>query len=147
MLRRSLLLSLIILFSCTQLAPASDSVEALVKRGLDAYSKEGATAAITSWVKGSYLENDKKALSQADTLKQVEGLYGSYEGYEILKQQEVTKRNYIVYFVIYYTKGPLYCSVNTYKTKKNGWILTNFIFHSDIQMVFPESVYENILSK
>ena len=41
----------------------SKTAEEIVEKGLSAYKEEGAKAAIVEWIKGSGLENSKRALS------------------------------------------------------------------------------------
>lgn len=117
----------------------SDAIS-IVKRGLDAYAKGDAKAAIESWIKGSGLEGSKEALSQANVLRQVEDYYGEYEGYEIVKDHKISKRVHMVIFVMNYKKGPLFGRFQSYHSNSGQWVATEFKFHTEAPVILPNSV-------
>jgi len=128
----------VLLFSNSALA-VNKTAEDLVKGGLHAYKTGGARAAIESWIKDSGLEGSKEALSQANTLKQVEDFYGKYENYEIVKTHKISKRSTMVQFVMNFDKGVTYVRFQAYKTKSGNWVATEFKFHTEATQVWPLS--------
>jgi hypothetical protein len=112
----------------------------LVKTGVDAYLKEGPTAALKTWIKGSPMEGNAEALSQANILKQIEELYGNFEGFDTISDITLSSRSHLIYFVLYYGKGSVYCNFETYKTKSGQWVLGEINFHTKSSKILPESI-------
>ncbi|MBW1982435.1 MAG: hypothetical protein JRJ12_14565 [Deltaproteobacteria bacterium] len=117
-----------------------DAATSIVKRGIEAYAKGGAKAAIETWIKGSGLEGSKEALSQANILKQIEDYYGEFEGYEIVKVHQISERVHMVIFIIDYMKGPLFARFQAYRTRSGQWVATEFKFHTEAASILPKSV-------
>lgn len=130
---------LLILFLSTPSYAESDG-SSLVIRGLDAYAKEGSLSAIKTWIKGSALEGSKEALSQANTLNQVQDYYGDFEDFEIIKINKISKRTQMVLYVINFNRGVLFGRFQAYKTKAGDWVATTFHFKTESQHVFPDSI-------
>jgi hypothetical protein len=42
------------------------------------------------WVKGSFMESSPQAMSQANSLRQIEDFYGKPQGYDSVKEATVT---------------------------------------------------------
>ena len=136
-------MKLLVLFITITLSTASfaanNSAQSLVESGLEAYSKNGARAAIKAWIIGSGLEGSKDALSQANTLKQIEDFYGAFEGSEIVKTHSISNKSAMILFVMHYNKGITYSRFQTYKTKTGQWVATEFKFHTEASQVWPTS--------
>ncbi|TXI21043.1 MAG: hypothetical protein E6Q67_08315 [Roseateles sp.] len=90
--------------------------------GANAYIKDGANAAIASWLKGSALEGNVQATSQANGLKQIEDFYGKPESFEVLRETQVSERAVTLLAVINFQKGPLYTRFNLYRLQGGGWV-------------------------
>src|SRR6266568_1859487 len=97
-------ISLVSLSASGQTSGASTFVE----RGLSAYVKDGPSAAMQSWLKGSALEGNPQALSQANTLRQIEELYGKAESYHVVSTHAISPKATMVFAVLNYEKGPLF---------------------------------------
>tara|TARA_R110002073_G_scaffold171076_2_gene328026 strand:+ start:250 stop:681 length:432 start_codon:yes stop_codon:yes gene_type:complete len=133
--------TLFFIFSLTFVSGVfADSGRDLVERGLAAYSKEGARAAIEVWIKGSGLEGSKDALSQANVLRQVEDFYGNYEGHDIIDEHEISPRSSMISLAINYNKGVLFARFQIYKTSNSSWVATEFKFATEAVQLFPNSV-------
>ncbi|MEE9396916.1 MAG: hypothetical protein V3V31_07875 [Methylococcales bacterium] len=133
-----ILILVVILFTNSAFA-ANKTAEDLVRNGLHAYKTGGARAAIEAWIKDSGIEGSKEALSQANTLRQVEDFYGTYESYEIVKTHKISKRSTSLQFVMNFDKGVAYVIFQAYKTKGGIWIATQFKFHTEAAQVWPIS--------
>jgi len=131
------LIIIITLFTPITLFAASQTAEGIVISGLTAYKKGGALPAIKAWVKGSGLENSKSALTQANTLRQIEDYYGSYQSYEIINIHKISKRSKMVLFVMNYEKGIAFSKFQAYKSNNDGWIATEFKFHTQAAVIWP----------
>lgn len=112
----------------------------LVERGMSVYSKEGADAGIKAWLKGSSLETNTQALTQANMLRQIEDFYGKPESIEIIRENQITPRTYVALVAINYSKGALFGRMQAFQTKGGDWVLTEFRFHTDASMIFPSDV-------
>ena len=132
--------ALVVWLSLLAVAHASETAEGLVEGGLVAYKEGGAKAAIEAWIKGSGLEGGKEALSQANTLRQVEDYYGKFEDYEIIKSQVLSKRAVMVLFVMNFSKGTTFGRFQAYREKTGNWVANQFMFHTDVRSVWPESM-------
>ncbi len=126
-------------------ATASDGpATTLLKKGLDSYALSGATAAIETWIKDSSLEGNTDALAQADILKQVEVYYGKYQGSEIIRDHEISRRCHLILCVMNYAKGPLFVRFQSYRTAPGKWVVTGFNFNTEPDAILPpEMVFGN----
>ena len=86
------------------------------------------------------MEGNAEALSQANILRQVEELYGKFEGFDTLNETVLTPRCHLVYFALYYGKGAVYCNFETYKTNSGQWILGEINFHTKSSKILPDSL-------
>jgi hypothetical protein len=109
----------------------------LVERGVNAYVKDGADAAVKAWLKGSALETNTQALTQANTLRQVEDFYGKPEGLDIIKEHSISPRSQMIVFAINYAKGILYGRFQAYQIKSGNWVVTEFKFHTEAAALLP----------
>jgi hypothetical protein len=118
-----------------------DSPKALVESGMSAYLSGDASAAIKAWVKGSALESNTQALSQANFLRQIEDFYGKPQSIDILKEVVLSPRSHLIYFALNYEKGIAYGRLQAYRTGSGAWISTEFRFHTEASQVLPTSLY------
>src|SRR4051794_7037135 len=68
----------------------------IIMSGLDGYKTKGADEAIRLWIKDSPIEGSKDAMTQADTLRQAESLYGAYQWYEVVRTREISPRTIVI---------------------------------------------------
>lgn len=132
-----------LLFACVGMAmPAEAETPAtsIVVSGLEAYKTGGATEAIQGWIKGSGLEGSKEALSQANVLRQVEEFYGEYQGFDIIRDHEMSPRVHMIVFVMNYEKGPLFSRFQSYLSDSGKWVATEFKLHTEANMILPNNV-------
>lgn len=116
---------------------ASAKVPHIVLAGLEAYRAKGsADDAVKVWTVGSPLEGSKAALSETNTLHQVEALYGTYRAFDVLRVLELSDRIRVVYLTLDYEKGPLFGKFMVYRTDQ-GWILTSFDFNTEEEKILP----------
>jgi hypothetical protein len=132
-------LFLILQISTTSFAE-SNSATSIVIKGLDAYAKGGPEEAVNVWIKDSGLEGNKSVLARVNDLKLVEGYWGNFESYEILKDYKFSERVHIVLFVINYEKGPMFCRFQSYLSKSGDWVTTYFDFDSDVFTMFSDKL-------
>lgn len=118
----------------------SVSARALVEQGASAYVKEGASAAVAIWLKGSALEGNTQATSQANGLRQVEDFYGKPTGFDILKEVTLSPRSKLVFYAINFQKGLLYARMQAYELPTSGWVTTEFKFHTEAVNILPPSM-------
>jgi len=119
-------------------APAARS---LVEDGVSAYVKGTAKDAIKFWLKGSALEGNPQALTQANSLTQIEDFYGRPVGFDLVKEYEAGPRTRILYFTINYEKGVAFANFQVYRNPAGQWIATQFSFNTDAMKVFPSCLF------
>jgi len=119
-------------------ASADTGGKDIVIDGINAYKENGAKAAIETWIKGSALEGSKEALSQANSIRQIEDFYGNYIGYEIVKEHAISDRSSMFLFVINLEKGPIFGRFQTYRKADNQWVASHFNFHTQATATWPE---------
>jgi hypothetical protein len=137
---RDFLISMVLAFACHHAMAQAPSARALVEAGAAAYVKEGATAAVAAWLKGSALEANTQATSQANSLRQVEDFYGKVESFEVLSEYSLSAKSKLVLFVINHQKGPLYARFQVFQLPSGNWVATEFKFHTEASQLFPNSV-------
>jgi hypothetical protein len=143
---RKFLMTLPIIFiaaSLTVSVPVSaadlkDVLPDVVARGLAGYAKDGAEAAVRAWVAGGPLESDEFVVSQASGLKRIETFYGAYQGYDLIRSQEITPRLKAVYLTMYFEKGPAFCYLLCYQTASGGWAVSDFDGSTSPRRILPE---------
>ncbi|MCZ8079902.1 MAG: hypothetical protein O9305_11760 [Rhodobacteraceae bacterium] len=119
---------------------AASTAVGVVERGLDAYLKEGASAAVRGWLIGSALEGNPQALTQANSLRQVEDFYGKLESFAILGEHAISDRSRMVYFALNFAKGPAYGRMQVYRLGSGQWVSTEFKFHTEAAQVLPAHI-------
>ena len=115
------------------------TARAVVEGGANAYLKEGASGAVQAWIKGSALEGNTQAVSQANSLRQIEDFYGKPESYEVVSESSLSKKSALILFVINYQKGAVYVRFQCYQLAAGNWVSTEFKFATDATQLFPNS--------
>lgn len=147
---RALVIAVFVLLSVlTQpsFAQQKASARTLVERGLNAYLKDGATAAIQAWLKGSGLEGNTQALTQANNLRQFEDFYGKPESFNIVRENVITPRSQMIVFAVNYARGILFGRFQAYETKSGEWVTTEFKFHTEAAAVLPPEIVFDLKTK
>lgn len=108
--------------------------------GAAAYLKEGAGAAIAAWLKGSALEGNTQATTQANGLRQIEDFYGKPESFEVLEEVKLSERSTLLFGVVNFQKGPMYARFQTFRLAGGQWVGTEFKVHTDVTQLFPDRV-------
>jgi hypothetical protein len=107
--------------------------------GMDAFRTGGPDDAVKAWVKGSVLENSNDALTQANNLRDIQSYYGSFQGFELIKVQEISTRVHIGYVVLNLEHGPLFARFTLYRAQ-GAWVLVSFNFDTDETKILPLSM-------
>jgi hypothetical protein len=107
-----------------------------IMSGLDGYKTKGAEEAIRLWIKDSPIEGSKDAMTQADTLRQAESLYGAYQWYEIVRTREISPHTIVIDIVLDYERGPLFTRFVVYRAN-HRWVMTYFDFSFREETIFP----------
>jgi hypothetical protein len=114
----------------------SDRIPHFIVEGFDAYKKGGPDDAFHAWIKGSFLEGSKDALSQVNNLRQVQDYYGAYQSYALISTRDLTPKTRILYMEVDYDKGPLFGKFVVYHSDQ-GWALVSFDFNTKEQLILP----------
>lgn len=142
MKRLSILLFMLLIsvvFASYSVAQENEPIS-VIEKGLNAYKNKGAKAAVEAWIQGSALEGSKEALSQANNLRQIEDFYGTYEDFEIIKINNLSKRMVIVAMVLNYQNGPLFSRFDLFKNSEGKWVIAVFDFHTKSTEIFPSDI-------
>lgn len=115
----------------------------VVTAGLETYKTNSLKAAYGVWATDGPLAAD---LSSRDTflsgLDRVQAVYGKPTGYEILKVVRLSSSVRRVYAVINCEKGPIYGSFDCYQRDDGKWCVTDLVFHTKANAVFPPSLLD-----
>lgn len=118
-------------------APAMiGDVPRIVLDGFAAYRKSGRRAALDLWLETSPAAATANIDQLTATLAQIEGLYGSMIGYDVLRVVHVGTRVRRVYFIVLYEKGPLYGYIDCYQTSQ-GWVVPGFLTNAQPGLILP----------
>lgn len=132
-MRRFALVVVIPLLAC---AARGESLSSAIAEDLAVYSEKGAEAYLEALLKGGPLEGSKEAMSQVNMLRTIEGFYGSYLSFEVVKEVGVGKRAAFAYFVLNYERGPVFGRATGYKSGE-AWFVVNFQFHTEAERIWP----------
>jgi len=135
---RQLLMIPIVLLALVQPARGqAGSLPPIIKAGFDAYQAKGKEAAVDAWVSGSALAQDptvRPSLVQA--MGQVESLFGSFVGYDLLKVVALGPHASRTYLVFVYQHGPAFAYFDAFQGS-SGSNLTAFQFHTKAHEILP----------
>lgn len=107
-----------------------------------AYLKNGVEAFIPALMKGSPLEGEKSLITQSNNIRQIEAYYGKFLGIEPMREEKLSERVRLVYYVMNYENSPVFGYALLYK-KPSGEIVTNFSFNTELWQVAPNEVIFN----
>lgn len=121
-------------------APGTEPVlPAAISAGFDAYKSGGPHAAMSAWLKGSPLEGDKQAQSQAGMLVQIETYYGKYVGAAPLGTFEPSPGTTLTFTGLRFEKGPVFAKFLIFKTGDKEAIV-QLKFHTDPDQILPSQL-------
>jgi hypothetical protein len=120
--------------------PAVDELPKVIQFGLETYKSEGPEAAVKAWVKGGpYDGNREVAAGQANILRQAQGVYGTYRGYELIHEQGISTSVRVFYLTLNFERGPVFSRFIVYRSEQ-GSMVTALNFS-----VKPEDIIPNLL--
>ncbi|MDZ4743616.1 MAG: hypothetical protein SGI98_09390 [Verrucomicrobiota bacterium] len=130
---------LIILFGTPVFSHADEiQLPPPVRDGLKALIDKGAQQAVNIWVKGTPVEKDAKlTTSLLQNLEPMIAMMGNVNGYEIVRQVQISPSVVTSYIVIKLDLGPIYMVSDAYQSK-NGWIIANIRFDGNLRPLFSE---------
>lgn len=114
---------------------SADAVPPVILAGLDVYKDKGPDEAVKTWIKGSPMDGNKDALSEANALRHIQDFYGAYQGFDLSSTRDLSPRSRVIYMVLDYEKGPIFAKFLVYRVGQS-WILTSFIFNTKPELVF-----------
>lgn len=117
-------------------AQTPNTVAPVIASGLDAYKAKGPEEAVKAWLKGSPLEGSKEALTQANSLRQIQDYYGAFIGYDIFSVWNISPTTQVQYLALNYESGPVFAKFLIYK-KQQGWVLISFSFNTKEDAILP----------
>jgi hypothetical protein len=97
--------------------------------------------AIRIWIKGSALEGNPQALTQANSLRQIEDFYGKPVSVDVVKEYEAGPKVRVLYVTINYQKGAAFAKFQVYRVPSGQWVSTQFFFHTDASQIFPQCMF------
>ncbi len=121
-------------------AIAESELPSIVVSGLNEYKSKGPEAAVKAWIKGSAVETSVEALSQANTFRQMETMFGAYIGYELIKMKEISKTSKMVFLSLNYEKGPLFAKFLSYR-RGDKWLMSSFTFNTQPEVILPNNFW------
>ena len=113
-----------------------------IKLASEAYLKEGADAFIPVLMQGSPLDGEKSVTSQSNNIRQIEAYYGKFLGIEPMREEQLSKRVRLVYYVMNYENSPVFGYAILYQ-KPAGEIVTSFSFNTELWSIAPKEVIFN----
>lgn len=130
---------IIMLFSIISLTCHGIELGEPIESAAKAYLQNGAEAFIPTLLKGSPIEGDKTALSQSNSIRQIETFYGKFLKIEAMREKVLSENVRLVYYIMNYEHSPVFGNAMLYK--KNGKeIVTNFNFNTELFQIAPMPV-------
>jgi hypothetical protein len=114
----------------------AEGLPPMILSGLEAYKDKGPEEAVRAWIKDSPIDGSKDALSQSNTLRQIQDFYGAYQAFEVISTRELTPRIRAIYLALDFEKGPLFAKFLVYRSNQQ-WILTSFNFNTKEELILP----------
>lgn len=130
-----ILLLLLILVPGTGLA--YESPQDLIESGFLAYQRGDSVAAFKSWTRGSGMERQGNDAAQALALSRIRDFYGDYQGYEIVRDHQMSTRARMILLVMNFDRGITFARFQVYRQSNGNWVLNEFKFHTESVVVWP----------
>ena len=127
-----------LLFILSSHAFATDSI---IEDGFKAFKEGGANKAWPAWAKGGPLEGSKELMAQASQFGTIGAYYGNYVDHDYVGEKKLGPKNKVVYVIMNMDSGPLYGIFTLYKSPAGNWTAPNFMFHTQIQQIWPASMF------
>ncbi|MFZ5569459.1 MAG: hypothetical protein ACOZF0_03585 [Thermodesulfobacteriota bacterium] len=108
-------------------AGKEEAVPRYILNGLQTYRREGYEAAVAVWLKDSPWANATLMVSRIAYFKNIEKLYGRYQGYQIVTTQE-TRTSQMTYVRFIYEKNSGY-GMFLSTMRNNAWVLSQIDLH------------------
>ncbi|MFH2065774.1 MAG: hypothetical protein ABIK15_11310 [Pseudomonadota bacterium] len=104
-----------------------DCVPRYIINGLRVYAEEGYEAAVNTWFQDSPWANAAVLVGRIAFFKNIEMMYGQYQGYEIVMTNE-TRTSQITYIRFIFSKMPGYVMFLS-QMRNNRWVLSQLDVH------------------
>jgi hypothetical protein len=101
-----------------------------------AYKSEGGEAFIKRLFKDGPLEEDKRALSQVQSLTQIEQFFGTFQTSSVISTKPLGAKTCYLVGILEYSNGPAFTAVTYYQASK-GVTTTSMFFRSEPEALFP----------
>lgn len=121
------------------------SVPSIVSDSLQLYREQGAEAFIKAILKGGPLEGDENSAKELERMRVVEKYYGRMQQHNFVNVLKIAPFYKKIYVILQFEKGPVFCNIDCYYTSKNMWIVSAFVFDTDIVKVFPDILLKQYL--
>jgi hypothetical protein len=113
----------------------------IISEGMEAYKKDDAKSAISTWLGRGHFENSKLALIKpTEQLKKIESIYGLFKAYHIVFVNEPSISTKFIYVVMDYEKGPAFARFVTFKTERE-WHVVRLSFDLEAESVWPAYIF------
>jgi hypothetical protein len=116
--------------------PGVEDVPPVILSGLQGFKDKGPEEAVRIWIKDSPIDGSKEAVTQANSLRQVQDFYGAYQSFEVLIAHDLGHRTRVLYLTLEFEKGPLFAKFVVYRSN-HRWILTSFNFNTKEELILP----------
>jgi hypothetical protein len=104
-----------------------DCVPRYIINGLRVYAEDGYEAAVNTWFQDSPWANAAVLVGRIAFFKNIEMMYGQYQGYEIVMTNE-TRTSHITYIRFNFSKMPGYVMFLS-QMRNNRWVLSQLDVH------------------
>lgn len=125
--------------STARAEPVCVAAAATFTEATKVYVKEGNAAFMERLLRDGPLAGDKRALSQAQALQQIEQFFGPIQNSSVISAKELGNRTCYVVAVLEYASGPAF-AVATYYQGKKGVGPTSMFFKTEPETVFPNTL-------
>jgi hypothetical protein len=145
-MKRTLLSTLLLLCALCVSVQAADEVPDPVKLGLKSYAESNAAIATDVWLKNSYAENAAELKKELLGLGQVERVYGSFEGHDVVHLIAFSSRAKRVYLVLYFERGPAWVYFDVYQKRDSQWVINGARLELNAEEILPETLLRRVSS-
>jgi len=130
-------------------APETSAIPTLLTNADNAYKKDGPQAFLAALLDNAIPDDTaskasllQQAQAVSDLLRQIEMIYGSFEGVELIESIPVADSTRIVYYVLNYETGPAYGALTVYRAEE-GELVTGFAVNTELHKVVPPDLIIN----
>jgi len=114
----------------------------VIEAGFALWTKGAAMETVFNvWQKGGLLEGATKVSTQANYIRRIAQVAGSYQSHEVMQTKPIGRTSQVLYLEISFERAAVYARFLLYRTEKD-WVVQNMDFSERPEALMPWLAFE-----